>query len=113
MAVTKKRLFGPAALGNSTATKYTVPSLTKTVIRQIHLSNPATSPVTVTISIGADAAGTRLYDAYTIPGAGAGVPFSVLPLNVFWVMDAAEVLAAHSSVTTTVMALFGEEITLG
>jgi len=113
MAVTKKRLFGPAQLGASTATKYTVPALTKTVIRQIEISNPSASPVTVTISIGADAAGTRLRDAFSIPAAAAGVSASVLTLNVFWVLDAAEILAAHSSVTTTVMAIFGEEITLG
>ncbi len=108
MPVTWKRLYGPAQLTNATATKYTVPSLTKTRIRHIHVSNPSGSPVNLTISIGADAAGTRIYDAFPIAANDVLDDYGV------YVMDAAEILAAFASVTTTlVIEISGEEITLG
>lgn len=108
MATTAKRLFGPAQLGNSTATRYTVPAGTKTKIRHIAFTNPSGAPVTVTASIGADAAGTRLFDAHSIP---AGGRFDWYP---YAIMDAAEILAAHASAAATVvMVVFGDEMTLG
>jgi len=108
MATTWKRLYGPAQLGNTTATRYTVPALTKTRIVHIHVSNPTASAVTLTVSIGADAAGTRLFDAYSIP---AG---TVLDHYGNWILDAAEVFAAHASAATSlVMSVFGQEMTLG
>lgn len=110
MPATAKRLFGPAQLTNAAATKYTVPALTKTKIRHIHVVNPGAA-VTLTMSIGADAAGTRIYDALPIPANAAGlVPYPF----VYFVMDAAEILQAFASVTTQlVLTIDGEEITLG
>lgn len=65
MARTPTRLAGPALLTNAAATKYTAPA-GGALLRAIHLSNPTGSPVDFTLSIGADAAGTRLYDGYPI-----------------------------------------------
>lgn len=108
MATTAKRLFGPAQLTNTTATKYTVPASTKAIIRHVHFSNTTAAARAVTASIGADAAGTRLFDAYSIP---AG---QTLDWYGYIVMDAAEVLAAHCDVTSIVtMTVFGDELTLG
>lgn len=106
MARTPKRLAGPVSISGAAATKYTVPSVTKTIIRHIHLSNPTGGALTVTVSIGTDAAGTRIFDAYSI-AAGA-----VLDHFCYYVLEAAEVLQAGSS-GAVVMTVDGDEITLG
>lgn len=47
---------------------YTVPSATKTNVQNIHISNPGGgSAVTITISIGSDAAGTRVVATLSVP----------------------------------------------
>jgi len=70
MARMPKRMHGPAQVSNIAATKYTAPSYVPTtltsVVRHIHVQNPSASPVTFTLSIGADGATTRLFDAYSI-----------------------------------------------
>ena len=65
-----KRLYGPAQLGSSAATLYTVPAGTRTEIRQIFANNPSGSPVDVTLSIGTDSASTRFVEE-TIPAGEA------------------------------------------
>lgn len=66
MARTPTRIHGPAQVSNSAATKYTVPGATTALLRSIHVSNPSASAVDFTMSIGTDAAGTRIYDGYPI-----------------------------------------------
>lgn len=108
MARIAKRLAGPALVSNSVATKYTVPSTTKTVVRHIHVQNPSGSAVTLTLSIGADAAGTRLFDAYSI---AAG---SVLDHFCYYVLEAAEIIqgvAGTNNILT--LTIDGDEIVLG
>lgn len=109
MAKTAKRLFGPAQLTGAAATKYTVPALTKTIVREIWVSNPSGATVNLTMSIGADGAATRIFDAYPVP---AG---SVMALQWHYkVLDAAEVIQAFASVAgTLVLVLDGDELTLG
>lgn len=114
MARTPKRLFGPAQVTNAAATKYTVPSATKTIIRQLHVQNPSGSAVTFTCSIGADAAGTRLYDAYSIPAAAAGVTGNVIDIFGYWVMETTEILQAFAGTNNVLtLTIFGDELTLG
>lgn len=114
MATTKKRLMGPAAVATGPATVYTVPALTKTVIRKIHVQNPSGSPVTLTLSIGADAAGTRILAAFSVPAAAAGVTGNVIDWWGPYTMDAAEVLTASAGTNNIlVLTVDGEEITLG
>jgi hypothetical protein len=95
-------------LTNAAATKYTVPALTKTIVRHIHVENPTGAPVTFTFSIGADAAATRIFDVYSI-AAGA-----VLDHFCYYVLDVAEIIQALAG-TNNVMTLTidGDEIVLG
>lgn len=104
-----KRLYGPAQLGNTTATRYTVPASTRAVIRQITVINPeGGSTRTYTFGIGADAAATRIRDAKTI---AAGVEHVIYgPFT----LEAAEIFVAHASAASAlVMVVDGEEQTVG
>lgn len=108
------RFSGPALVTSSVVTKYTVPALSKAVIRHIHIQNPSGSAVTITISIGADAAGTRIFDAFSIPAAGAGVAASVFDHWCYYVVDAAEIVQAVAGTTNILtMTIDGDLITLG
>lgn len=114
MARIPKRLYGPAAVATGPATVYTVPALTKTIIRHIRISNPSASPVTLTISVGADAAGTRIYGAYSIPAAAAGVTDSVRDIFLYLVVDAAEIVTLSAGTNNIlIIVINGDEIVLG
>lgn len=106
MAQTPKRLSGPAQLTGAAATVYTVPAATKTVVRYIHVSNPSASSVALTMSIGADAAGTRIFDALAIAANSE---------QDFWcyhVLEAAEILQAWAGTASVlVLTVDGEERT--
>lgn len=82
------RFHGPALVTNAAVTKYTVAASQKAIIRHIHVQNPSASAVTFTMSIGADAAATRIFDAFSI---GAGQVFDHF---CYYVADAAEVIQA-------------------
>lgn len=108
MPRTPKRLYGPALIATGPTTVYTVPAVTKTIVRQIHISNSSVSPVTLTLSIGADAAGTRLLATLTISAASAQ--------DFFWyqIMEAAEILTLSAGTNNIlVVVINGEEFTLG
>ena len=96
MASTPIRAAGPALVSNAAATKYTVPAVSKFVLRHIHVQNPTASPVDFTLSIGADAAGTRLFDGYPIG------PDSTLSVWVYKVLEAAEVIQAFAGTNNVV-----------
>jgi len=85
-----KRMAGPAQVSNAAATKYTVGANRRGIIRHIHVQNPSASAVTFTASIGADAAGTRIFDAFSI-GANA-----VLDHFCYYVLEAAEIFQAFA-----------------
>lgn len=108
MARIPKRLHGPAQVSNAAATKYTVPSVTKTVIRHIHIENTSAGAVNFTASIGTDAAATRIFDAYPIPAS------TVLDHFGYYVLEAAEIFQAFASVNNQlVLTIDGDEIILG
>ncbi len=114
MARIPKRLYGPAQVATGPTTVYTVPALTKTIIRHIHVNNPSASPVTLTVSIGADAAATRFYDAYSIPAKAAGVIDSVREIFLYQIMDAAEILTLSAGTNNILVIIVnGDEIVLG
>ena len=114
MPRTPKRLYGPALVATGPATVYTVPALTKTILRWLHISNPSGAAVTITVSIGADAAGTRLWQTYSIPAAAAGVTDSVRDIPIFMPMEAAEILTLSAGTNNIlVIVVAGEELTLG
>lgn len=103
-----KRLHGPAQVSNAAADKYTVPASTLTVVRHIHVSNPSGSAVTFTLSIGADAAAVRLFDAYSIAAN------SILDHPCYYPLAAAEKIQALAGTNNVlVLTISGDEITLG
>lgn len=106
MATTPKRMAGPAQVSNAAATKYTVPASTLAVVRSLHISNPSAGAVTFTLSIGADAASTRLYDAFSIAANTS------LEIFVFWVLTATEIIQALSGTNNILtLTIDGEERT--
>lgn len=108
------RMAGPAQVSNAAATKYTVPAGTVARIRWIQVSNPGPLAATFTMSIGADAAATRIYDAYSIPAPAAGQPASVYTIGCFHVLNAAEVVQALSGTNNQLVLTFsGEESIAG
>ena len=92
---------GPAALSNAAATIYTAPTAGTylagpAVVRKIHFFNADVVARTVTVSIGADAAGTRILSGYSIPAAS--------PYDLWgpFTLEATEIVQAYASVVTVV-----------
>jgi hypothetical protein len=114
MPRTPKRLYGPAQIATGPATVYTVPASTKTIIRQVHIQNPSASAVTYRLSIGADAAGTRWFDDFSIPARAAGVTDSIRDHFLYLVMEAGEVLQIGAGTNNVlVITITGDEYTPG
>lgn len=102
------RFHGPAQVSNAATTKFTVAANEKYMLRHIHIQNPSASAVTFTASITADAAATRLFDAYSI---GAG---QTLDHFCFYVMDAGEIFQAFAGTNNIlVLTIDGERSVLG
>lgn len=99
-----KRLYGPALLAAAAATVYTVPAGRLAIIRNIHVVNGTAGDLTFTASIGADAAGTRIFSAETVSAETSFDCFAPFVLN------AGEVLQAYASAAASlVMTVDGEE----
>ncbi len=102
------RFHGPALVTNAAATKFTVASNEKAIVRHIHVQNPSGSAVTFTASIGADAAGTRLFDAYSIPANAVFDHFC------YYVLEEAEIFQALAGTTNIlVLTIDGDRSVLG
>src|SRR5437762_12789896 len=67
MARAPTAFYGPAQVATGPTTLFTSTVNTLAVLRHIHISNPSGSAVTLTLSIGADAAATRIFGALSIP----------------------------------------------
>jgi len=106
MARTPTRFAGPALVSNTAATKYTVPGATTALVRSIHVQNPSASAVDFTLSIGTDAAGTRLYDGFSIAADSA---------KTFWcyhALTAAEIIQAFAGTNNILtLTIDGDAIT--
>lgn len=100
------RFHGPALVSNAAATKYTVAASQKIIVRHIHVSNPTGAAVTFTMSIGADAAATRIFDAYSI---GAG---QVLDHFGMYVLDATEIIQALAGTNNVLTLTIDGEISV-
>ena len=98
MADTASRIVGPTLLTNSSVTLYTVPAATTVIVRNILIANTSATAATARLSIGADAAGTRILPDISIPAN------SVYDWSGFLVLAAAQVLAGQSG-TTNVLAI--------
>ena len=108
MTTKNVRLAGPALLTNAAVTKYTTPASTVTVVQHIHVQNPTGAAVTFTMSIGADAAATRIYDAFSIAAGGVLDTFCKYVLNAG---DTIQALAGTTNVMT--LTIDGQELTPG
>lgn len=105
MTDTPKRVAGPAVGTAAEATIYTVPAVTTTIISSVRVVNTTTTSQTFKMSIGADAAGTRVYDDISVPADGF-----FLDDHPALVMAAAETLRWNGPATLTVT-VCGVEIT--
>jgi hypothetical protein len=95
------RAHGPAAITAAAATKYTVPAGLRFIMRHLHYQNVA-GAVNFTASIGADAAGTRIYDAYPVASNG------VIDHYPYYVLAAAEIFQAFASVAQGTLTIDGD-----
>jgi len=108
VTTTNKRLAGPALLTNAAATKYTTPASCVTKVQHIHVENPTGSVILFTLSIGVDAAGTRIYDQFVI---GAG---QVLDQFCLYILNAGDVLQAFANTAgVATLTIDGQELTPG
>ena len=74
--------IGPVLLGTSAATLHTVPGDRTFTVRNIHVANVGAVEATFTLSIGADAAGTRIYNDVALEGNGGVFDWSgYMPLD--------------------------------
>ena len=94
MADTAARLAGPTQLGTSASTVYTVPASTTAIIRSILVCNTTGDQVKFTMSIGADAAGTRIFMDRVI------APRMTFEYHGFIVLTAAGTLQAFADTAT-------------
>jgi len=114
MARIPARSYGPALIATGPATVITVPAGEKLILRHIHVSNPSGAPVTFSLSIGADAAGTRLWQTYSVPAAAAGVTDSVRDIFVYIPMEAAEILTLSAGTNNVLnIVISGDRVVLG
>lgn len=83
MALQERRLFGPVAGTGAEATLYTSTNRAKVLFMQI--CNTTTSDQTFKMSIGADAAGVRLFSTTKVPASategGVATWTGVIPLE--------------------------------
>ena len=96
MAVTPKALITSQQLTNAAATYYTSTNIV-TIVDKFTLTNTTAGAVTATVSIGADAASTRIISARSIaPG-----ECYICPEMVGQVLNAGELIQALCSANTS------------
>lgn len=109
MALTQKRLFGPAAAvttpTDSTAGRYLVPSATTTIVKQIIFCNTSTTTAaTVNVGVGTTAtAANRIISALTV------APSETVTYNCNVVMTATEKLFLVASIVDVTITVSGIE----
>lgn len=100
----QKRMHGPAQVSNAAADKYTVAANRRGIVKHIHVMNPSGGAVTFTLSIGADAAATRIFDAESIAANGK------LDHYCYYILEAAEKIQALSGTNNIlVLTIDGDE----
>lgn len=97
--LTFKRIYGPAQLPDSATTLYTAPTGMRTVIRHIHAINPTGTARDISLSIGTDAAATRIYDGKPIAAGG----LEELRRGAEYTLEAGEVLQGFASAASSIV----------
>lgn len=90
MAGVPSRLAGPALVDATSEVIYTCPANRRAIVRHVWIMNPGAA-ATFRMSIGADAAATRIYDGVSI---AEDVPRND---HVYFVLEAGDTLEASSS----------------
>lgn len=104
---------GPVTLTDAAVEHFEVPAGERYVIRHIHVSNPSGAAVGFTASIGVDAAGTRIFDDFSVAAAAEGETESVKDFWGAWVLEAGDTFEAYAGTDATlVMTVAGERHTL-
>jgi hypothetical protein len=107
MADTARRLVGPVQLAAAAATLYTAPAATTALMRYLRVVNTTTGDRTFTLSLGADAAGTRIFHAVTVPASGGAAEWTGLI-----VIGAGEILQGFASTAASLTIIVsGVEVT--
>lgn len=107
MADTVVRIIGPKSLETSTTAQYDSTGKVA-VVKEIHVSNPTTGDLTFTLSFGADAAGTRLFDGFVIPAKSI---FTHECYKATKAADGANAICAHGSGAGLVLEVTAVEVT--
>lgn len=95
----RRRIIGPRHLPASAETLYTVPSGRRCTLQNIWASNPSGSPVDISLSIGTDAAATRIFDDH--PVLGDNVLYRRRGAD--YVLEAGEVIQGFADTASTVV----------
>jgi len=104
MGDSDKRLYGPALLTNAAADTYVTPASTQAKLKHFHFFNEDAVSRTITVSIGVDAAGTRLFMSFPIASKS---PYDWYP---YAILQAAEKIQAYADAASQVtMTIFGTE----
>jgi hypothetical protein len=107
MTDTAKRMYGPAQPGTSTTTLYTVPALTTSIVRNIHVANTATVAKTITFGFG----GTAATAANLFAGAVSIPANTTYDWSGFLVMIAADTITAlQETATSCTVIISGVEV---
>jgi hypothetical protein len=106
MAKTPDRLVGPQQVATGPTTVFTSPA-GGSLARWVRVSNPSGSPVEFTLSVGADAASTRVY--YTVDVA-PGQPFFDYP---YLELDEGEILQASADTNNVLVLTVGGDLLSG
>lgn len=98
------RLYGPALLSGTATNLYV--AWRKAQITGLHVSNPSASVIDLTLSIGSDAAGTRVYDDFAIAADWAG------KIRCLYTLEDGEILQGFASTASVItLTVEGVEIT--
>jgi len=100
------RLYGPAAVVNSDNELFAVAAGKRAVVRHIRILNTTAGALTITLGVGADADGTRLYKTFSIAAGGVEDRWLYLTL------EAAETIRATGSAGGLTIVISGDLYTL-
>lgn len=101
----RPRRFGPAQVATGPATVYTCPALMYAEVVYLEFNNPSASAVTITVSVTADAAGTRV-KTISVP-ANTGDNRNNVVFSPGWALAAAEVITMSAG-TNNIVVQIGE-----
>lgn len=113
MARTKSALYGPALVAAGPVTLLTAGASELIEVQLISISNPTSSAVNLTLSIGADAAATRILGTNTVPNIPANTPTPVQLVGPFYIPAGVVLTASAGTANVLVIKVDGIRHTIG